>query len=237
MFFQRYKFTSYTEQREKRSKIFRICFIIFLIFIIYQLISSYIITTYRIQADTMQPTFSSGDMIITAPFYSVQKDIERGTLVTVEPIERPHQNFFEKTAQKIVAFFTFQLVNPFATDQPAQAKPFVRRVVGIPGDTIYMEDFVLHIKTKDSGHFLTEFEVTDNDYNVKIENLPENWDATLPFSGAYPEMTLKDGEYFVLCDNRIASSDSRLWGPLQAATQIKGRILMRYWPFSHISVF
>ena len=237
MFFQRYKFTSYTERREKRFKIIRIAFIVFLLFILYQLISSYMIATYRIQADTMEPTFSSGDMIITAPFYSTQKDIERGTLVMVEPITRPHQNFFEKTTQKIVAFFTFQLINPFAANQPAQAKPFVRRVVGIPGDTIYMEGFVLHIKTKNGGHFLTEFEVTDNDYNVKIENLPENWDITLPFSGTYPEITLKEGEYFVLCDNRIASSDSRLWGPLQAATQIKGRILMRYWPFSRIALF
>ena len=185
----------------------------------------------------MQPTFSSGDMIITAPFYSAQKDIERGTLVTVEPIARPHQNFFERTAQKIITFFTFQLINPFAAHQPSQAKPFIRRVVGIPGDTVYMEGFVLHIKTKNGGHFLTEFEVADNDYNVKIENLPENWDTSLPFSGSYPEITLKEGEYFVLCDNRIASSDSRLWGPLQAATQIKGHILMRYWPFSHISIF
>ncbi|QSH91268.1 signal peptidase I [Treponema medium] len=237
MFFQRYKFTSYTERRAKRFKILRIAFIVFLLFILYQLISSYIIATYRIQADTMQPTFSSGDMIITTPFYSTQKDIERGTLVMVEPIARPHQNFFEKTVQKVVAFFTFQLINPFASKQPSQAKPFVRRVVGIPGDTIYMEDFVLHIKTKNGGHFLTEFEVTENDYNVKTENLPENWDTTLPFSGAYPEIMLKEGEYFVLCDNRIASSDSRLWGPLQMATQIKGRILMQYWPFSRIVFF
>ena len=237
MFFQRYKFTSYTERREKRFKILRIAFIVFLIFILYQLISSYIITTYRIQADTMQPTFSSGDMIITAPFYSVPKDIERGTLVMVEPIRRPQQRFLEKTAQKIAAFFTFQLVNPFASKQPSQAKPFIRRIVGIPGDTVYMEGFVLHIKTKNSGHFLTEFEVTENDYNVISENLPENWDTSLPFSGTYPEITLKEGEYFVLCDNRISSSDSRLWGPLNATLQIKGRILMRYWPFSRISIF
>ena len=237
MFFQRYKFTSYTERRAKRFRIFRTAFIIFLIFILYQLISSYIIAAYRIQADTMQPTFSSGDMIITTPFYSPQKDIERGTLVTVEPIERPHQNFVGKAAQKIVAFFTFQLINPFAAHQPSQAKTFIRRVVGIPGDTVYMEDFVLHIKTKNAGHFLTEFEVTENDYNVTIESLPDNWDTSLPFSGTYPEITLKEGEYFVLCDNRIASSDSRLWGPLQAARQIKGRILMRYWPFSRIALF
>lgn len=193
MFFQRYKFTSYTERRAKRFKILRIAFIVFLLFILYQLISSYIIATYRIQADTMQPTFSSGDMIITTPFYSTQKDIERGTLVMVEPIARPHQNFFEKTVQKVVAFFTFQLINPFASKQPSQAKPFVRRVVGIPGDTIYMEDFVLHIKTKNGGHFLTEFEVTENDYNVKTENLPENWDTTLPFSGAYPKLCSRKG--------------------------------------------
>ena len=237
MFFQRYKFTSYTERREKRFKIIRIAFIVFLLFILYQLISSYIITTYRIQADTMQPTFSSGDMIITAPFYSTQKDIERGTLVMVEPVQRPHQNFLEKTTQKLVAFFTFQLVNPFASKQPSQAKPFIRRIIGIPGDTVYMEGFVLHIKTKNGGHFLTEFEVMENDYNVTTENLPENWDTSLPFSGTYPEMTLKEGEYFVLCDNRISSSDSRLWGPLHAETQIKGRILMRYWPFSRISIF
>ena len=237
MFFQRYKFTSYTERREKRFKILRIAFIVFLIFILYQLISSYIITTYRIQADTMQPTFSSGDMIITAPFYSTPKDIERGTLVMVEPVQRPQQNFLEKTAQKLVAFFTFQLVNPFASKQPSQAKPFIRRIIGIPGDTVYMEGFVLHIKTKNGGHFLTEFEVIENDYNVTTENLPANWDTSLPFSGTYPEMTLKEGEYFVLCDNRISSSDSRLWGPLHAETQIKGRLLMRYWPFSRISIF
>jgi len=237
MFFQRYKFTSYTERRAKRFKIFRTVFIVFLLFILYQLISSYIIAAYRIQADTMQPTFSSGDMILSAPFYAPPKNIERGTLVTVEPIERPYQNFFEKTGQKIVAFFTFQLINPFASNQPSYAKPFIRRVVGIPGDTIYMEGFVLHIKTRDGGHFLTEFEVTENDYNVKIENLPENWDTSLPFSGAYPELTLKEGEYFVLCDKRFASSVPRLWGPVQAATQIKGRILMRYWPFSRIALF
>lgn len=237
MFFQRYKYISYTERRENRFKIFRICFIIFLIFVFQQLIGSYIITTYRIQADTMQPSFSAGDMIITAPFYSAQKEIERGTLVVVEPLKKPQRSFFKKAVQKVVAFFTFQLVNISEVSVPSQAKPFIRRVVGLPGDTVYMESFVLHIKTREGRHFLTEFEVTENDYNVRIDNLPENWDTALPFSGTYPEISLKEGEYFVLCDNRVASSDSRLWGPVRAETQIKARVLMRYWPFSRILFF
>jgi len=237
MFFQRYKFTSYMERRAHRFKFFRICFIIFLIFVLHQLISSYIMTNYRMQADTMQPAFNAGDLIMTAPLYSTQKDINRGTLVVVEPIEKPHRFFFEKTVHRIISFFTFQLVNPLGSGMPSQAKPFIRRIVGVPGDTIYMEDFVLHIKTKNGNHFLTEFEVAENDYNVKIENLPDNWDTAMPFSGTYPHLLLKEGEYFVLCDNRIASNDSRLWGPVRIETHIKARVLMRYWPFSRMSFF
>lgn len=237
MFFQRYKFASYTERRESRFKILRTCCIIFLIFVLYQLINSYIIRNYRIQADTMQPTFSTGDLVMTAPFYTTQQELERGTLVVVEPIEKPGQHFAQKIIQKGIAFFTFQLIHPFGSGVPSQAKPFIRRVIGIPGDTVYMEDFVLHIKTKDGGHFLTEFELTENDYNVKIENLPENWDTTLPFSGTSQKIVLKEDEYFVLCDNRIASNDSRLWGAVQTGKQIKGRVLLRYWPFSRISLF
>ena len=100
-----------------------------------------------------------------------------------------------------------------------------------------MKDFILYIKPKNGEHFLTEFEVAENDYNIKIENLPENWDSSLPFSGTYPQITLQEGQYFVLCDNRIASNDSRLWGPMQVESQIKGRILMRYWPFSRVTFF
>lgn len=237
MFFQRYKYTPYIEKRERWLRINRIVLCIFLIFIIYQLVSSYVVKAYRIQAGTMQPTLASGDMVIAVPFYSAQGTIERGTLVAVEPITKPHQGFIETTIQRLVAFFTFQLVDSFGTRHPLHVKPLIRRVVGVPGDTIYMEGFILHIKTKNSGHFLTEFEVSKGDYDVKLGQLPENWDASLPFSGTYPKTTLKEGEYFVLCDTRSASNDSRLWGPVIIGRQIKRRIVMRYWPLTHFSLF
>ena len=105
MFFQQYKFTSYTERREIRFKILRILVIVFLIFVFQQLIRSYIISTYRMQAETMQPSFRSGDMMITAPFYGAQKNIERGTLVVVEPIEKPARGFFPTVLQQVISFF------------------------------------------------------------------------------------------------------------------------------------
>lgn len=237
MFFQRYKFASYTEKRVWRLTMSRICLCVLFVFIIYQLISAYLIIAYRIQSDTMQPAFSAGDMVIAIPFYSVNADIERGALVAVEPVKKPEQHIIKMLVQRLVAFFTFQLIDPFSSHDPSHAKPFIRRVVGIPGDTVYMENFILHIKTKENGHFLTEFEVARNDYNVKLESLPENWDPSLPFSGTYPKTTLKEGEYFVLCDNRIASNDSRLWGPVFAGKQIKHHILARYWPLTRFSLF
>lgn len=237
MFFQHYKYASYTERRLNRFKIFRICVIAVLLFIFQLLIRSYILTTYRIQTTTMQPAFTAGDLIISSPLYSVQPGIERGTLVMVEPFEKCRLPFWQNILQEAALFATFQLFAPFADTTPLHAKPFVRRIVGMPGDTVYMENFVLHIKTKENSHFLTEFEVAEKNYNVNIESLPENWDTDLPFSGTYPEITLKDGEYFVLCDNRIASGDSRLWGPVRADVHIKSCILMRYWPLAHFSIF
>ena len=50
------------------------------------------------------------------------------------------------------------------------------------------------------------------------------------------ETILKDDEYYVLGDNRGASSDSRTWGPVREKLII-GRTLVRLWPFGKIELF
>ena len=47
--------------------------------------------------------------------------------------------------------------------------------------------------------------------------------------------TLKDNEYFVMGDNRIASSDSRYWGPVPRKLMV-GRVLLRLLPVNSIGV-
>jgi len=47
---------------------------------------------------------------------------------------------------------------------------------------------------------------------------------------------LAEDEYFVLGDNRLHSSDSRLWGGV-ARKLITGRVILRAWPLDKIAKF
>ena len=213
----KYRNFSYTAKREYQNKVFFIVFLVVFTFLSYILITSYLLKTYRLQTDTMFPEISTGDMVLMTPIYS-QASAKRGDLVVIDDTLSQNKSFFKSIVNTLTGFFTFQLLRPF--DLQSEDAYSIRRIVGLPGDTLYMENFVLHIKTKDSSHFLTEFELAQQNYDIEVKDLPEHWDSSLPFSGAYPETVLKEGEYFVLCDNRIITDDSRLWGAIEGDKKI-----------------
>ena len=237
---------SYTAQREERKTFILILTFLFVLLVLFTLIHNHAVTMYRIQAETMDPTLLPEDRVISTPLYSTQPvekkgvsmliPARRGDLVVISPANTDQPGRIGRIIRPLVSFITFQRIIPFSSQDTPGKKPVIRRLLGFPGDTLYLEAGILHIKPAESSHYLTEFELVDRNYELQLDPLPDNWDSDLPFSYSFPEITLAADEYFVLCDNRIQAGDSRIWGPT-GRDRIIGKVLVRYWPFSRFEQF
>jgi len=99
---------------------------------------------------------------------------------------------------------------------------FIKRIIGLPGEKIGFRQG--HVTITNSQN--PEAIILDESY------LPSQVET---FGGAVPT-TLGSGEYFVLGDNRMASSDSRVWGILPNS-DIVGRVWLRVFPVSGFQTF
>jgi signal peptidase I len=88
-----------------------------------------------------------------------------------------------------------------------QSQFFIKRIIGLPGETVTIQDGKVYI----NGQALDESGYLPADL------------LSQTFGNAEP-VILKDKEYFVLGDNRKASSDSRIWGTLPASL-----VIGKYW--------
>ncbi len=96
-------------------------------------------------------------------------------------------------------------------------KTYIKRVVGLPGETLKIENQEVFIKNETIG----EFSKINEPY---IKNPPRIDNET----------TIGEKEYFVMGDNRDNSSDSRSWGVVKHSS-IKGEPVIRLFPLKSIS--
>lgn len=126
----------------------------------------------------------------------------------------------------IVDQLTYQLEDPVRGEvivfryPKDPSKFFIKRIIGIPGDTVSI-----------SGRSVT----ISNEAHPDGVLIDESYVLDMKPNAALTE-TLGEDEYFVMGDNRDASSDSRVWGVLQR-DKIIGRAFLRLFPFSKVGVF
>jgi signal peptidase I len=91
---------------------------------------------------------------------------------------------------------------------------FVKRLIGLPGDTVSERDGIVYINN-----------VRLNEPYIQASRRDHN----PPGSWAVPQ-----GQYFFMGDNRAQSCDSRVWGAVPRANLI-GEVFFVYWPLNRIS--
>lgn len=103
-----------------------------------------------------------------------------------------------------------------------QSQFFIKRIIGLPGDTVSIQGGQVQVQNEQYKQpvFLDESPYLDGSVRT----------------GGQVTYQLGDEEYFVLGDNRPASSDSRNWGKLDKELII-GRAWVRAFPFNRLGLF
>jgi signal peptidase I len=224
-----------------------------IIFLVYVVVTGFFVDTYSIHSTSMNPALSDSEMVLTAPIvYGAYNSLlgvrfpgfakpARGDIVMVKPPYLPGRSFLSKLISPLLRFFSFQqagLVRDPAGNLVNER--VIKRIVGVPGDAIKIERFIVYIRPKGAREFKTERELTGNSYEIFDEFseyiFPEGWNQSLPFSGYMQEIILGEDEYFVIGDNRLLFSDSRFSGPVRFDAIIS-KVVFRYWPFEKFGGF
>lgn len=152
------------------------------------LIVVFVVQPVRVEGQSMMPKLHDQDRIFVNKFIYPMRE----WLGDKEPIKR---------GDIVVLLFP---------DDPS--KSYIKRVVGLPGEEVNIED----------GKLFINGQQIDEPY----------LDAEFLSRDSMPTPTrVKDHHYFVMGDNRRNSSDSRYWG-LVPEKYIYGQAIFRYYPFS-----
>jgi signal peptidase I len=234
---RKYSYSDKKTYRQKKRWV-KLSFILFLLF--YVLFSSMFFSMRVLQNQTMGSNLLPGERFIFSSYrlHSIipaldfergQLPFDRGNVVLVDMSGRKSPGPIVLFLDGVLRFFSAQRLS--VVEQREQV--FVKRVIGLPGDEIAMNNYVFRVRVKGSAHSLTEFEVTYAGYTPDIPQVPALWDSSLPFSGNMDAIILGENECFVLSDDRSNTNDSRTWGPVPVK-KIIGKAVFRYWPLSRL---
>ena len=119
---------------------------------------------------------------------------------------------------------------------PNPAKDYVKRLVGLPGDTVEMRDGTVYI----DGTALVEPYVVHSDPNSDPGEAEFAWQRPFlvrtaeasphPSRNNWGPLVVPEGNYFVLGDNRDNSADSRYWGFVPDSL-VRGRPMFVYYSY------
>ena len=177
--------------------------------------TTFLVQAFKIPSSSMEDTLLIGDHLMVDKV-SYAPEGGWGRLLPYREIRRDH-----------IIVFRYPL-------DPSTY--FVKRVIGIPGDRIHLQDKHIYRNGVDLNEpFVVHKSAHMEEFRDDFPSLPSTpaypeWANKLPDYIQNGDLVVPPGRYFVMGDNRDFSSDSRYWGfvPLE---NIVGNPLVIYWSF------
>lgn len=157
---------------------------------------SFLAEPFQIPSESMVPTLQTGDFIVVNKFaYGIRLPVIGTKIIDVD---------MPKNGEVMVFI------------PPHKDEYFIKRVVGIPGDTVRYEDKQLYINDVPQAlEFIAALPPGRPQYQVFSETLggiEHLIHRDLRRGEIDGEWVVPEGHYFMMGDNRDQSSDSRFWG-------------------------
>jgi signal peptidase I len=158
--------------------------------VIFLVIQNFVAQPYRVEQESMEHTLQQGQYLLVDKLTPRFDPYSRGDIVVFSP----------------------------PGDEATDSVPFIKRVIGLPGDEVQIRDgqvLVNGIGLDEEGYVYDDqpTQATGEDSTFKVD----------------------DGTLFVMGDHRSNSTDSRVFGPIPVANVI-GRAWLRYWPIDSLSL-
>ena len=170
------------------------------------------IQNYKVEGPSMEPTLNQNEYLIVNKLVYLR--INPGEVFDALPFYE-----WEGDADDRYVFHAPRRGEVVVFRSPRDPdRDFVKRVIGLPGDTVWIEKGTVHVKS-DAEH--TSEYVLDEPYVTQRDNTD------------MAPVEVGPGTVFVLGDNRGSSNDSRSWGPVPEENLI-GRAWVRFWPLDHL---
>ena len=173
--------------------------------IIAVLLRAFVAQAFRIPSASMEPQLEVGDRVVVSRLAYDAHEPRRGDIVVFDC--PPATGCADTGSQALPVRAVKTVAEALLLRQP-DVEEFIKRVIGLPGETVEGHDGYVWIDGK-----------------VLIE--PYLADGTV--TSDFGPIEVEDGKLWVMGDNRGNSADSRVFGQIEQDS-IVGRAILRVWP-------
>jgi signal peptidase I len=201
--------------QKKRNPVVEIVTIVVAALLIAFVVQLVLVKTYRIPSGSMEPTLDIGQRVLVNRIGTRFGDPSVGDIVVFHP------PVGADSQPPVCGVATEGLGSTRACSTPTGERSdqtFIKRVVGTGGDRIQIRD----------GHVIRNGRREPDAFTN-----PCGAGEGCTFQGT---ITIPDGSFFLMGDNRGQSDDSRFWGPVPKKWII-GTAIATYWPPKRIGIF